>query len=313
MANFWGKMPRETFLRILHFSIATMSSVKELCYIKRSFPPEHRRYWLTNVGIALSPTELISYTYEAKWVCLLEIRSAGSYSSETGQNKDLAALIRTGPHDSPSPAPQSSSSTPSLFSAPACSCSELIALPAAVLAAPVTSQSHSRSTQVIRLVLLSHSPADIDVILTQTWTFFSPQPPSITAGDSAPLHRPLVWLFVLFLASSLRRLSLASCGGMIKNATYGRIVSPGFPGNYSNNLTCHWVLEAPEGHRLHVHFEKVALAEDDDRWRTHTYTIKTSRAGANNKKNKQKKQKTSKCVYLSPDIRRRRALNSFSE
>uniref|UniRef100_A0A3B4URW4 Seizure related 6 homolog n=1 Tax=Seriola dumerili TaxID=41447 RepID=A0A3B4URW4_SERDU len=59
---------------------------------------------------------------------------------------------------------------------------------------------------------------------------------------------------------------VASCGGMIKNATYGRIVSPGFPGNYSNNLTCHWVLEVPEGHRLHIHFEKVALAEDDDRW-----------------------------------------------
>ncbi|KAI5626745.1 seizure protein 6-like isoform X1 [Silurus asotus] len=58
---------------------------------------------------------------------------------------------------------------------------------------------------------------------------------------------------------------LAACGGMIKNATFGRIVSPGFPSNYSNNLTCHWVLEAPEGHRLHVHFEKVALAEDDDR------------------------------------------------
>uniref|UniRef100_A0A8C5H6R1 Seizure protein 6-like n=1 Tax=Gouania willdenowi TaxID=441366 RepID=A0A8C5H6R1_GOUWI len=58
---------------------------------------------------------------------------------------------------------------------------------------------------------------------------------------------------------------IASCGGMIKNATYGRIVSPGFPGNYSNNLTCHWVLEAAEGHRLHIHFEKVALAEDDDR------------------------------------------------
>lgn len=52
---------------------------------------------------------------------------------------------------------------------------------------------------------------------------------------------------------------------MVKNTTLGRIVSPGFPGNYSNNLTCHWVLEAPEGQRLHVHFEKVALAEDDDR------------------------------------------------
>ncbi|KAM6907064.1 seizure protein 6 homolog [Xenentodon cancila] len=60
-------------------------------------------------------------------------------------------------------------------------------------------------------------------------------------------------------------LCVASCGGMIKNATYGRIVSPGFPSNYSNNLTCHWVLEAPEDHRLHIHFEKVALAEDDDR------------------------------------------------
>ncbi|XP_037403287.1 seizure protein 6 isoform X2 [Pygocentrus nattereri] len=58
---------------------------------------------------------------------------------------------------------------------------------------------------------------------------------------------------------------LAVCGGMVKNVTLGRIVSPGFPGNYSNNLTCHWVLEAPEGHRLHIHFEKVALAEDDDR------------------------------------------------
>uniref|UniRef100_A0A672QZR5 Seizure related 6 homolog n=1 Tax=Sinocyclocheilus grahami TaxID=75366 RepID=A0A672QZR5_SINGR len=59
---------------------------------------------------------------------------------------------------------------------------------------------------------------------------------------------------------------LVACGGMVKNATLGRIVSPGFPGNYSNNLTCHWVLEAPEGQRLHVHFEKVALAEDDDRF-----------------------------------------------
>uniref|UniRef100_A0A8C3A849 Seizure related 6 homolog n=1 Tax=Cyclopterus lumpus TaxID=8103 RepID=A0A8C3A849_CYCLU len=58
---------------------------------------------------------------------------------------------------------------------------------------------------------------------------------------------------------------LAACGGLIRNITVGRIVSPGFPSNYSNNLTCHWQLEAPRGHRIHVHFEKVALAEDDDR------------------------------------------------
>lgn len=57
----------------------------------------------------------------------------------------------------------------------------------------------------------------------------------------------------------------AACGGIVRNATVGRIVSPGFPSNYSNNLTCHWLLEAPEGQRVHVHFEKVALAEDDDR------------------------------------------------
>lgn len=74
---------------------------------------------------------------------------------------------------------------------------------------------------------------------------------------------------------------------MIKNATYGRIVSPGFPGNYSNNLTCHWVLEAPEGHRLHVHFEKVALAEDDDRW-TSTHTSANTHSG--------KRGETIKCV-----------------
>ncbi|KAK0135117.1 Seizure protein 6 [Merluccius polli] len=57
----------------------------------------------------------------------------------------------------------------------------------------------------------------------------------------------------------------AVCGGMIRNVTIGRIVSPGFPNNYSHNLTCRWLLEAAEGHRLHIHFEKVALAEDDDR------------------------------------------------
>ncbi|KAM4795461.1 seizure protein 6 homolog [Rhinophrynus dorsalis] len=58
---------------------------------------------------------------------------------------------------------------------------------------------------------------------------------------------------------------VAACGGLIRNITTGRLVSPNFPGNYSNNLTCHWVLEAPAAQRLHLHFEKVSLAEDDDR------------------------------------------------
>ncbi|XP_072325682.1 seizure protein 6 homolog isoform X1 [Scyliorhinus torazame] len=58
---------------------------------------------------------------------------------------------------------------------------------------------------------------------------------------------------------------IATCGGLIRNATVGRITSPNFPGNYSNNLTCYWLIEAPEGQKLHLHFEKVAFAEDDDR------------------------------------------------
>lgn len=92
---------------------------------------------------------------------------------------------------------------------------------------------------------------------------------------------------------------------MIKNATYGRIVSPGFPGNYSNNLTCHWVLEAPEGQRLHIHFEKVALAEDDDRWCMHT--AKNPTTHTENKKNK------CKVLRASSANGWHRALKSFSE
>lgn len=72
-------------------------------------------------------------------------------------------------------------------------------------------------------------------------------------------------LLINHIVHNFQYLSTAACGGMMKNATLGRIVSPGFPSNYSNNLTCNWVMEAPEGQRLHVHFEKVALAEDDDR------------------------------------------------
>uniref|UniRef100_A0A8C9U5M6 Seizure 6-like protein 2 n=1 Tax=Scleropages formosus TaxID=113540 RepID=A0A8C9U5M6_SCLFO len=60
-----------------------------------------------------------------------------------------------------------------------------------------------------------------------------------------------------------------SCGGWIRNATVGRILSPPPPSasnhSSSSNLSCHWLLEAREGHRLHLHFERMALDEDDDR------------------------------------------------
>uniref|UniRef100_A0ACB8EVI8 Seizure protein 6 n=1 Tax=Sphaerodactylus townsendi TaxID=933632 RepID=A0ACB8EVI8_9SAUR len=59
---------------------------------------------------------------------------------------------------------------------------------------------------------------------------------------------------------------VASCGGTIHNATRGRIVAPEAPGGpHGRNLTCRWLVEAPEGQRLHLHFERVALDEDNDK------------------------------------------------
>uniref|UniRef100_A0A8C7XIN6 Seizure related 6 homolog (mouse)-like 2 n=1 Tax=Oryzias sinensis TaxID=183150 RepID=A0A8C7XIN6_9TELE len=62
---------------------------------------------------------------------------------------------------------------------------------------------------------------------------------------------------------------VVSCGGWIRNATVGRILSPppSPSSNQSNgnNLTCHWLIEAKEGHKLHLHFERIALDEDNDK------------------------------------------------
>lgn len=134
-----------------------------------------------------------------------------------------------------------------------------------VFAVLFTSPSH---TVALSLTRVRCSPATVCRILMQSL---------LRHGVFFSLPQPFLVYTFNFLSSCLFSLPIASCGGMIKNATYGRIVSPGFPGNYSNNLTCHWVLEAPEGHRLHIHFEKVALAEDDDRWCMHTDTVKLSK------------------------------------
>uniref|UniRef100_A0A8C1NXG0 Seizure 6-like protein 2 n=1 Tax=Cyprinus carpio TaxID=7962 RepID=A0A8C1NXG0_CYPCA len=70
-----------------------------------------------------------------------------------------------------------------------------------------------------------------------------------------------------------------SCGGWIRNATVGRILSPTLPSasNHStgSNLSCHWLLEAKEGHRLHLHFERVALDEDNDNSSDITFPLGT--------------------------------------
>lgn len=42
-------------------------------------------------------------------------------------------------------------------------------------------------------------------------------------------------------------------------------MSPEPGGAAGPNLTCRWVIEAAEGRRLHLHFERVSLDEDNDR------------------------------------------------
>uniref|UniRef100_A0A452GVA2 Uncharacterized protein n=1 Tax=Gopherus agassizii TaxID=38772 RepID=A0A452GVA2_9SAUR len=48
----------------------------------------------------------------------------------------------------------------------------------------------------------------------------------------------------------------AACGGAVQNASHGRIVAPEGLGGRGANLSCQWLLEAPDGQRLHLHFER---------------------------------------------------------
>ncbi|XP_010876505.2 seizure 6-like protein isoform X1 [Esox lucius] len=57
----------------------------------------------------------------------------------------------------------------------------------------------------------------------------------------------------------------ALCGGSVKNATVGRILSPSpHPGpNATQDRSCSWSLEAPSVQRLHLHLERLALGPTD--------------------------------------------------
>ncbi|XP_056421688.1 CUB and sushi domain-containing protein 1 isoform X2 [Hyla sarda] len=46
----------------------------------------------------------------------------------------------------------------------------------------------------------------------------------------------------------------AECGGRIYAAASGRILSPGYPAPYENNLHCTWILEADPGKSISLHF-----------------------------------------------------------
>uniref|UniRef100_A0A670YQB1 CUB and Sushi multiple domains 1 n=1 Tax=Pseudonaja textilis TaxID=8673 RepID=A0A670YQB1_PSETE len=47
---------------------------------------------------------------------------------------------------------------------------------------------------------------------------------------------------------------IAECGGRIHAATSGRILSPGYPAPYDNNLHCTWIIEADPGRTISLHF-----------------------------------------------------------
>ncbi|XP_075754997.1 seizure 6-like protein isoform X1 [Pelodiscus sinensis] len=66
----------------------------------------------------------------------------------------------------------------------------------------------------------------------------------------------------------------APCGGMVQNATIGRVLSPSYPGNHSS-MACVWIIEAPQGQKLHLHFERLLLSEKD---RMVVYSGETNRS-----------------------------------
>ncbi|XP_075413304.1 CUB and sushi domain-containing protein 1 [Tenrec ecaudatus] len=47
---------------------------------------------------------------------------------------------------------------------------------------------------------------------------------------------------------------IAECGGRIHVAASGRILSPGYPAPYDNNLHCTWIIEADPGKTISLHF-----------------------------------------------------------
>uniref|UniRef100_A0A8C4JEG5 Seizure related 6 homolog like n=1 Tax=Dromaius novaehollandiae TaxID=8790 RepID=A0A8C4JEG5_DRONO len=63
--------------------------------------------------------------------------------------------------------------------------------------------------------------------------------------------------------SSPEPICSAPCGGTVRNATIGRVLSPSYPANQSGGMACVWTIAAPPGQKLHLHFEKLLLDEKD--------------------------------------------------
>uniref|UniRef100_A0A671PZU1 CUB and sushi domain-containing protein 1-like n=1 Tax=Sinocyclocheilus anshuiensis TaxID=1608454 RepID=A0A671PZU1_9TELE len=57
---------------------------------------------------------------------------------------------------------------------------------------------------------------------------------------------------------------IAECGGHTSGATSGRILSPGYPAPYDNNLHCTWSIEADTGKTISLHFIVFETEVDHD-------------------------------------------------
>ncbi|XP_063000030.1 seizure 6-like protein [Elgaria multicarinata webbii] len=53
----------------------------------------------------------------------------------------------------------------------------------------------------------------------------------------------------------------APCGGTVRNATLGRILAPTHLRNHTESMFCVWTISAPEGQKLHLHFERLQLGD----------------------------------------------------
>ncbi|XP_044296898.1 seizure 6-like protein [Varanus komodoensis] len=53
----------------------------------------------------------------------------------------------------------------------------------------------------------------------------------------------------------------APCGGTVRNATLGRILAPTPGRNRTESTSCVWTVGAPEGQKLHLHFERLQLRD----------------------------------------------------
>ncbi|XP_052224076.1 tolloid-like protein 1 [Dreissena polymorpha] len=66
------------------------------------------------------------------------------------------------------------------------------------------------------------------------------------------------WVLLLVYMFPMPDSSVNACGELLTD-TFGVITSPNYPKDYVNNITCEWIIDAPESSRINVEFTDFAL------------------------------------------------------